>query len=160
MRHLRQPTTGYQSGPAKGLFNTLFKLGFDTLNRLTKKKLSQQVALKTLQKTFKSDLSGIFKEIGMFREGIKSFEVYTEQTANMLKQAGVGGVNQRTNPLTMFHQIMYFLVLQEEMTADAETFSANVNTTNPLLTSNFFPSLLPEEEIQKVIFDANYLDYI
>ena len=58
---------------------------------------------------------------------------------------------------------MYFLVLQEEMTADAETFQANasaVNTTNPMLTSNFFPSLLPEEEIQKVIFDANYLDYI
>ena len=99
----------------------------------------------------------------MFREGIKSFEVYTEQTANMLKQAGVAGMSQRTNPLTMFHQIMYFLVLQEEMTADAETFSANagaVNPTNPMLTSNFFPSLLPEEEIQKVIFDANYLDYI
>lgn len=25
----------------------------------------------------------------------------------------------------MFHQIMYFLVLQEEMTADAETFATS-----------------------------------
>ena len=59
----------------------------------------------------------------------------------------------------MFHQIMYFLVLQEEMTADAETFCSGpqqptgVSQTNPLRASNFFPSLLPEEEIQKVIFD-------
>jgi len=59
----------------------------------------------------------------------------------------------------MFHQIMHFLVLQEEMTADAETFCSSstspppVSQTNPLRASNFFPSLLPEEEIQKVIFD-------
>ena len=41
----------------------------------------------------------------MFREGIKSFEVYTEQTANMLAKAGgTGGAGaQRTSPLTMFH---------------------------------------------------------
>ena len=35
-----------------------------------------------------------------------------------------------------------------------------MNQTNPLRASNFFPSLLPEEEIQKVIFDQNYLEYI
>ena len=51
------------------------------------------------------------------------------------------------------------------MTADAETFCSGTNTppvnqTNPLKASNFFPSLLPEEEIQKVIFDKNYLEYI
>ena len=57
----------------------------------------------------------------MFREGIKSFEVYTEQTANMLAKAGLSGGSQRSS-LTMFHQIMYFLVLQEEMTADADNF--------------------------------------
>ena len=39
LRHLRQPVTGYQTGPAKGLFNSLFRLGFDVLNRLKKKKL-------------------------------------------------------------------------------------------------------------------------
>ena len=82
LRHLKQPITGYQAGPAKGLFSSLFKLGFDTLNRLKKRKLQQQAALKILQRTFKTDLKGIFREIDMFREGIKSFEVYTEQTAN------------------------------------------------------------------------------
>jgi len=62
---------------------------------------------------------------------------------------------------------MYFLVLQEEMTADAETFAtssanlgANQNSVSQTNPSNFFPPLLPEEEIQKVIFDANYLEYI
>ena len=34
--------------------------------------------MKVLQRNFKDDLEGIYKEIGMFREGIKSFEVYTE----------------------------------------------------------------------------------
>lgn len=112
IRHLKQQVSGYQTGPAKGLFTSLFRLGYDTLNRLTKKKLSQQLALKTLQRTFKSELHGIFKEIDNFREGIKSFEVYTEQTANMLAKAGISGMAQRaTTPLTMFHQIMYFLVL-------------------------------------------------
>ena len=100
----------------------------------------------------------------MFREGIKSFEVYTEQTASMLQKAGVQGGSQNSTPLTMFHQIMYFLVLQEEMTADADTYCTNnygeVNATNPLRSTNFFPSLLPEEEIQKVIFDTDYLNYI
>ena len=89
VRHLNQKVSGHQAGPAKGLFNTLFKLGFETLNRLTKKKLSSNAALKILQTSFKTDLKGIFKEIDMFREGIKSFEVYTEQTANMLQKAGV-----------------------------------------------------------------------
>ena len=34
--------TGYQPGPAKGLFNALFKLGFGDSVRLMKKKLTQQ----------------------------------------------------------------------------------------------------------------------
>ena len=102
----------------------------------------------------------------MFREGIKSFEVYTEQTANMMAKAGVPGSSapRGGSSLTMFHQIMYFLVLQEEMKADVDSLtsaaSKNINQTNPLRSSNFFPSLLPEEEIQKVIFDEQYLDYI
>mmetsp|Transcript_41408 Transcript_41408/g.54492 ORF Transcript_41408/g.54492 Transcript_41408/m.54492 type:complete len:95 (+) Transcript_41408:98-382(+) len=48
LRHMKQTVSGYSSGPAKGLFSSLFKLGFDTLNRLQKKKLSQQSALKIL----------------------------------------------------------------------------------------------------------------
>ena len=55
----------------------------------------------------------------------------------------------------MFHQIMYFLVLKDEMTTDAENYvsSANSVSTIPNQHSGFFPSFLPEEEIQKVIFD-------
>ena len=54
----------------------------------------------------------------------------------------------------MFHQIMYFLVLKDEMTTDAENFATN-NSQIPQLANStgFFPSFLPEEEIQKVIFD-------
>lgn len=73
--------------------------------------------------------------------------------------------------VTMFHQMMHFLVLQDEMHADADVF-CNSMTNNSLENkskdgsvnqskqNNFFPSLLPEEEITKVIFDNNYLDYI
>ena len=90
----------------------------------------------------------------MFREGIKSFEVYTEQTASQLAQAGKTGLASKQSPLTMFHQIMYFLVLKDEMTTDAENFATN-NSQIPQLANStgFFPSFLPEEEIQKVIFD-------
>ena len=42
LKHLKIDIgTGYQPGAAKGLFNTLFRLGFDE-NRLSKKKLTQQ----------------------------------------------------------------------------------------------------------------------
>ena len=69
-----------------------------------------------MDKTFKGELQDIYKEIGKFREGIKSFEVYTEQTANQLAKGGQpGGFNAKSSQLTMFHQVMYFLVLQEEM---------------------------------------------
>ena len=102
MKHLKQTVSGYQTGPAKGLFSTLFRLGFDTLNRLKKRKLNQQEALKILQRNFKSDLSEIYKEIAMFREGIKSFEVYTEQTANQLAKMGTSA-QRGGSSLTMFH---------------------------------------------------------
>ena len=39
LRHLKQQVSNYQTGPAKGLFNSLFRLGFDTLNRLKRRKL-------------------------------------------------------------------------------------------------------------------------
>lgn len=47
---------------------------------------------------------------------------------------------------------------------EADSFKTSsqsgVSMTNPLRNSNFFPRLLPEEEIQKVIFDTDYLDFI
>ena len=93
----------------------------------------------------------------MFREGIRSFEVYTEQTASQLAQESKTGLAAKSSPLTMFHQIMYFLVLKDEMTTDAETFVSGSGNLPQFTAGNnssgFFPSFLPEEEIQKVIFD-------
>lgn len=34
-----------------------------------------------LEKNFKQDLSDIYQELGNFREGLKSLEVYTQQTS-------------------------------------------------------------------------------
>ena len=74
--------------------------------------------MQILERTFKNDLVNIHREISGFREGIKSFEVYTRQTSTQM--ANQGGPNQVQT--TMFHQMMHFLVLQEEMQADAEVF--------------------------------------
>ena len=69
----------YASGTAKGLFNAIFKIGYETKpGLLVKKKMSTQQSQKLLERTFKSELSDIYKEIGEFRDGLKSFEVYTE----------------------------------------------------------------------------------
>jgi hypothetical protein len=59
------------------MFNALSKIGLDT-ERLTRKKLSQAQALNLLKKNFKGNLNDIYKQIGSFREGIKSLEIYTE----------------------------------------------------------------------------------
>ena len=63
----------------------------------------------------------------------------------------------------MFHQIMYFLNLKDEMTTDAENFVSQTSLL-PQQSANsstgFFPSFLPEEEIQKVIFDTSYLKHL
>ena len=69
------------------MFAMITKLGLDE-NRLTRKKLSQAQALKLLQKNFKGNLNDIYKQIGSFREGIKSLEIYTEQTACQLANSG------------------------------------------------------------------------
>ena len=47
----------------------------------------------------------------------------------------------------MFHQILHFLALKEE-------------TGNSEDGSNFYSRFLPEEEIQKVIFDKEYLKFV
>lgn len=59
---------------------------------MIKGKISPQQALKTLEKYFKEDLTGIYSEIDKFREGKRSLEVYTEQLSS-----------QQSTSLTMFH---------------------------------------------------------
>ena len=59
---------------------------------------------------------------------------------------------------------MYFLVLKDEMTTDAESFVSNSGNLPQFSSGNtssgFFPSFLPEEEIQKVIFDQSYMKHL
>jgi hypothetical protein len=64
-------------GPARGMFNTLLKLGFNRNGVMKNKKITPQEALTLLEKHFKTDLLSIYQEINKFREGIKSLEVYT-----------------------------------------------------------------------------------
>ena len=77
---------------------------------------------------------------------------------------GKTGLAAKSSPLTMFHQIMYFLVLKDEMTTDAESFVSNSGNLPQFSSGNtssgFFPSFLPEEEIQKVIFDQSYMKHL
>ena len=67
------------------------------------------------------------------------------------------------NSLTMFHQVMYFLVLQEEMNIDQKNFKMNgivQTSSDEMKNAHLYPTFLPEEEVQKVIFDNDYLNYI
>lgn len=56
----------------------------------------------------------------------------------------------------MFHQIMHYLAMKEEMSA-AQRGEHPTNSNGLYNTANFF---LPEEEIQKVIFDKQYIRYL
>lgn len=68
------------AGPARGMFNSVIKLGLTSKpGQMPKSKITPQQALKTLEKFFKPELSGIYAEISQFREGKRSLEVYTEQ---------------------------------------------------------------------------------
>ncbi len=52
--------------------------------------------------------------------------------------------------------MLYFLTLKDEMTTDAiDHYQKQVG-----VSKNKFPSLLSDDEIQKVIFDDNYVTYI
>jgi len=48
----------------------------------------------------------------------------------------------------MFHQMLYFLTLKDDVNADATENLKNQVSDKPL-----FPSLLGEDEVQSVIFD-------
>jgi len=70
--------TALGNGPSRGIFNGLTKMGLASADLMVKSKITPQQALKTLEKYFKEDLTGIYSEIDKFREGKKSLEVYTE----------------------------------------------------------------------------------
>lgn len=84
----------------------LQKFGFES--NITKKKITAQKALKFLEKYFKEDLMSIYGEISKFREGFKSFESYT--------------VQQSQKTMTMFHQMLNFLTLKDDMHNDANDY--------------------------------------
>jgi len=65
------------AGPAKGMFNTLLKFGFEKKGAVKNKKITNQEAQKLLDKYFKQDLTSVYAEINKFREGVKSLEVYS-----------------------------------------------------------------------------------
>ena len=54
--------------------------------------------------------------------------------------------------------MLYFLMLKEDVIAEAE----NVNLENEGASSpnKVYPTVLPSDEIQKVIFNRDYLAYI
>lgn len=116
--------------------------------------------MKLLSKYFKVELADVYGQIDTFREGFKSLETYTDQAAIMAisqnkndsKHQGVFGHKKETEQnakaiaasLTLFHKMLYFLQLKEEM-------NGNINS---------LPNVLSEDEIQKVIFDENYIKFL
>jgi hypothetical protein len=61
----------------------------------------------------------------------------------------------------MFHQILHFLLLKEDIDSKGgvDLSMHNLNTSG-YLHGGVGNSQLPEQEIQKVIFDQNYLQYL
>ena len=58
---------------------------------------------------------------------------------------------------------MYFLVLQEEMSVDHQNMKKqNVEKTSgdEIKNGGYYSGVLPEEQIQRIIFDDNYMSYI
>ncbi len=51
---------GVGLGPAKGMFNTLMKFGFEKTRTVVNKKITAQEALKLLDKYFKGDLASVY----------------------------------------------------------------------------------------------------
>ena len=65
-----------------------------------------------LDRYFKQELSDIYLEIGKFRDGVKSLEVYNEQLQN-------SGDSARGKP-SLFCQMLYFLSLKNEIGRETE----------------------------------------
>jgi hypothetical protein len=76
LSHLNSPN---HTGLANGLFLFLDKIFIE--RRFKKKKLNHNEALKILQKKFSKEVKEIYSIIGNFRDGVNSFETYTNQSA-------------------------------------------------------------------------------
>lgn len=97
------------TGPAKNLFCQIENIFGEDNGILTKKKLNHQQALKMLQSKFKKETSQIFNQLDQFREGSKSMEVYTQQTAAQQR-----GERLSVQP-NMFNQILNYLNFKDEI---------------------------------------------
>ena len=111
---------------------------------MTKKKLNSQQALKLLQSKFKKETAQIFGQLDQFREGSKSMEVYTQQTAAQHRSERLS-----VQP-NMFNQILHYLSFRDEIIQGYEEGNAQ----------SLFIRQIPQHDIQKVIFDKNYLKFI
>lgn len=102
--------------------------------RVTKKKLNEQEALKILQKKFPLEVKEIYSIIGNFREGLRSYEVFKNtqnsgaayhSVQSLQTTISMGPQSKTLNPenasitkqFTMFHQILHFLSMKEEIDA-------------------------------------------
>ena len=102
----------HSSGPAKNIFYQIDTLFGDKPGVMVRKKLNDQQALKVLQSKFKRETQQIFSQLEQFRDGAKSIEVYTQQTASQMpKSLSVKG---SVTP-TMFQQILQFLSFKDEI---------------------------------------------
>eukprot|EP00347_Sterkiella_histriomuscorum_P021895 403332391 len=135
LSHLNYSST--TNGLASGLFLFIDKIFLE--KRFKKRKLNNQEALKILQKKFSKEVKDIYHIFQDFRDGVQSFETYSEQLSN-------ANQNQKVQNFSLFHQILHFLALKEDIEMNG----------GPLANSKF----LSEEEIQKVIFDKQYIKYL
>lgn len=55
--------------------------------------------------------------------------------------------------MTMFHQMLYFLTLKDDMKNDVKSHFAKGGVAQE------FPSLLSEDQAKSVIFDDNYINF-
>ena len=74
LSHLNDPAA---TGLANGLFSFIDKVFGE--KRFKKRKLNSAEALKALQKKFAKEVREIYEVIDKFRDGINSFETYTQQ---------------------------------------------------------------------------------
>jgi hypothetical protein len=99
-----------------------------------------------LQQKFKRETAQIYSQLDQFRDGQKSIEVYTQQAASQLPKSVTqkGGMTP-----TMFQQILQFLSFKDEIIQGYEE-------GNP---QSLFMRQMPAHDIQKVIFDKNYIKF-
>ena len=91
-----------------GLFQLIEKIYGE--KRLQKKKISEQEALRILQKKFMKEIREIYGVVGNFREGIKSFESVSNDQRALQRKQSVGP----TQNYSTYQQILHFLITKQE----------------------------------------------